>query len=55
MTNKQIATLGIISFAIFTVVLIADEGNQGGMYWLSLAGFYTSVIWGWNRLMKSDN
>jgi len=55
MTNKQIATLGIVSLSLFVLIYLADENSDGFMYWLSLAGFYTSVIWGWNRLMKSDN
>lgn len=54
MTNKQIATLGIVSLAIFCAVFLADENNEGFIYWLSLVGFYTSVIWGWNRLIHSD-
>ena len=53
MTNKNIAWLGIIGFAVFMVSFLADEDNEGMVYYAGLIMFYTGVIWGWVILLKS--
>ena len=53
MTNKNIAWLGIIGFAVFLVSYLADSNNEGMVYYAGLIMFYTGIIWGWSRLFKS--
>lgn len=51
MTNKNIAKMGIIGLIVFIIAYLA--GEEGVLYYGGMAAFYTSVIWGWNRLIKS--
>ncbi|MCK9370956.1 hypothetical protein M0R04_13680 [Candidatus Dojkabacteria bacterium] len=52
MTNKQIALLGIIGFAVFMVSYLSDPTSEGLLYYGGLIAFYVGVIWGWVRLFK---
>jgi len=54
MTNKQIAWLGIVGFAVFMASYLGDPSSEGMVYYAGLIAFYAGVIWGWVRLLKSD-
>lgn len=55
MSNKNVAWLGIIGFAIFMISFITDPNAEGLFYYLGLAGFYVGVVWAWVILLKSKN
>ena len=58
MTNKQIASWNMVSIAVFILALLSGGDSQEGitmmLYFASVIGIYTFMIWGWVRLFKSD-
>jgi hypothetical protein len=52
MTNKNVALIGIIGFAIFMIAYLSNENGEGLFYYVGLIGFYVGVVWGWIRLLK---
>jgi hypothetical protein len=59
MKNKQIAWYGILSVGVFFLAILAGgEYETGGvmfLYFAGLLGFWVFVIWGWVRLIKSND
>lgn len=55
MSNKNVALLGIIGFAIFMISFMTDSNSEGLFYYIGLVGFYVGVVWAWVILLKSKN
>jgi hypothetical protein len=59
MKNKQIGWYGVISLVVFLIATIVGGDYEGGtvslVWYASLVGFYTFIIWGWVRLIKSND
>lgn len=59
MKNKQIGWYGIFSLVVFFIALFSGgeyiEGTTMIIYYASLVSFYVFVIWGWVRLIKSND
>jgi len=60
MKDKQIASYAVLSTIVFMISLIIGgdseyaDGFSMFVYYISLIGVYTFIIWGWVRLFKSD-
>ena len=60
MKDKQVGAYAIISVILFIIALASGGANEYAdgfvkiIYYISLIGTYTFIIWGWVKLLKSD-
>ena len=54
MTNKNIAWTTVIGLAVFFVSVLADENNEGVLFYAGMLVFWFGVIYGLVRLFKSE-